>query len=88
MEQHNKRLLTNYKLPNNTIDHRVPKDFNYGLNKPSLSAGWIKGYRNKVLYEFFYIPGIFMCFGAMVVAGGYSIMDFMLNNHHTNDDDR
>ena len=88
MEQLNESLLKKYNMNRRLADHRLPKDFNSGINKPSLSGAWFKSYSNKVLYEFFYMPGIFMCLGAVVTAGLYCSFDYILNNHHTNDDDR
>lgn len=88
MERHNQNLLQKYNLNRRLADHRVPKDFNSGINKPSLTRAWFKSYSNKVLYEFFYMPGLFMCLGACASAFAYCSFDYMLNNHHTNDDDR
>ena len=88
MERHNANLLKQYNLDRRVGDHRLPKDFNAGVNKPSLSRAWFKSYSNKVLYEFFYMPGLFLCLGACVSAGAYVAFDYLLTCQHSSNEDR
>jgi hypothetical protein len=52
------------------------------------SKSWILSQKNRFLYEFLYNPGLYLAFGGLAFGFALFYFDFVMNNKHTDDDDR
>ena len=65
-------FIDRYNFSRRVVDHRIPYDLNYAINKPVLSRSWISAWKNKwinnLTHNFAIYGSLFICGLAFVAA--------------------
>jgi len=77
MENHPDKYyeIRKFNFSRRMVDHRIPYDFNFSINKPILTKPWLGSAKQRFLGSMMYYFGAYFSGGALVIAVTGAFLD-------------
>ncbi len=78
-------FIGNYNFSRRVVDHRIPHDFNYSINKPVLSQPWARAIKHKFIGKFLSSFSIYLAVYGVFAAYSLILADAFYREYYKPD---